>query len=52
MVVHTTKDVIDNHGGFWDDDNRKPSGRPVFSDWLFDLLKALDSRNDRRPTIQ
>jgi hypothetical protein len=41
LVVHTTKDIINNHGGFWDKDN------PAFSNWLFDILKALDLRNDR-----
>jgi hypothetical protein len=41
LVVHTTKDIIDNHGGFWDED------KPAFFNWLFDILKALDLRNDR-----
>jgi hypothetical protein len=41
LVVHTTKDIIDNHGGFWDED------KPAFFNWLFDVLKALDLRNDR-----
>ncbi len=41
LVVHTTKEVINNHGGFWEED------KSVFSNWLFDILKTLDLRNDQ-----
>jgi hypothetical protein len=39
LVVHTTKEVIDNHGGIW-------KGK-VFSEWIFQVVKAIDFRNDR-----
>ncbi|MDI3560193.1 hypothetical protein [Bradyrhizobium sp. Arg816] len=39
LVVHTTKEVIDNHGGIW-------KGK-VFSEWIFQVVKAIDYRNDR-----
>jgi hypothetical protein len=39
MVVHTTKEVINNHGGIWEG--------PVFPDWIFAIVKSLDSRRDQ-----
>jgi len=41
LVAWTTKDVIDNHGGFWGPNH------DVFSNWLFDMLNVLDSCNEQ-----
>jgi hypothetical protein len=34
LLVHTNKEVIDNHGGIWE---------PPFSDWIFEVVKAMDA---------
>jgi len=41
LVAWTTKDVIDNHGGFWGPNH------DVFSNWLFEMLNVLDSCNEQ-----
>jgi hypothetical protein len=40
LLVHTTKAVIDNHGGIW---------RPPFSNWIFEVVKALDEHQIDSP---
>jgi hypothetical protein len=35
LLVHTNKEVIDNHGGIWE---------PPFSDWIFEVVKSATKR--------